>query len=139
MASNREPFMAPSKCGPWWRLRSEGVVWGNIPLGAFVQNSIVCRVDHLSPQAAGRDIMTGQCPLCRDGSIERGFCRKCWSGRGPGSTRKDAEEVKSSARDEISPGERWFNQETSPDEQRAMFQLERELEATLKFEHGRGQ
>ena len=39
-------------------------------------------------------------------------------------------------RDEVSSGEHWFNQETSTTERRAMFWLERELEATLKFEHG---
>lgn len=83
--------------------------------------------------------MAGRCPLCRDGSIERGLCSKCRSGHGPGGTRKDAEEVNSYAPNEINPGEHWFNQETSPAERRAMFWLERELEATLKFEHGGGQ
>ena len=38
--------------------------------------------------------------------------------------------------DEVSLGERWFNQETSTVEQRALFRLEKELEATLRFEHG---
>ena len=75
--------------------------------------------------------MAGRYPLCRDGSVERGKCSRCRSGRDPSDMGKDAEEVNSSVREEVSPGERWFNQETSSTEQRAMFQLERELEATL--------
>ena len=102
-------------------------------------NSIVCWVEHPSLQAVGRDAMVSCYPLCRDGFVERGICSKCRSGRGLGGTGKDTEEVNSSTRDEISSGEHWFNQETSSAERRAMFQLERELETTLKFEHGGGQ
>lgn len=36
----------------------------------------------------------------------------------------------------MSPGERWFTMETSPVERRALFQLEKELEVPLLFEHG---
>ena len=82
--------------------------------------------------------MAGCCPLCRDGATERGQCNRCRSGHGPGDMGKEAEEVNSYARSEVSPGECWFNQETMPAELRAMFQLEREMDATLKFEHGSG-
>lgn len=34
------------------------------------------------------------------------------------------------------PGERWFTMENSPAERRALSRLEKELEATLLFEHG---
>ena len=37
---------------------------------------------------------------------------------------------------EMSPGEHWFTMETSPAERRVLFRLEKELEATLLFEHG---
>jgi len=36
---------------------------------------------------------------------------------------------------EMSPGERWFTMETSSAELRALFRIEKELEATLLFEH----
>ena len=36
----------------------------------------------------------------------------------------------------MSLGERWFTMETSPTERWALFKLEKELEATLLFEHG---
>jgi hypothetical protein len=35
-------------------------------------------------------------------------------------------------------GEHWFNLETSPVKRRVLFQLEREMDATLTFEHGGG-
>ena len=71
--------------------------------------------------------------------MERERCSRCRGGRGPGSAGKEEEEVNSTTRDEVSPGEQWFNQETSMVERRALFCLEKELEATLKFEHGRRQ
>ena len=37
---------------------------------------------------------------------------------------------------EMSPSERWFTMENSPVERRALSRLEKELEATLLFEHG---
>lgn len=37
---------------------------------------------------------------------------------------------------EMSSGECWFTMETSPAERQALFRLEKELEATLLFEHG---
>ena len=37
--------------------------------------------------------------------------------------------------DEVNPGERWFNLETSPAEWHALFHLEWEMDATLMFEH----
>lgn len=40
---------------------------------------------------------------------------------------------------EVNPGERWFNLETYPAERRALFHLEKEMEATLMFEHGGSQ
>ena len=36
----------------------------------------------------------------------------------------------------MSPSERWFTMENSPAERRALSRLEKELEATLLFEHG---
>lgn len=40
--------------------------------------------------------------------------------------------------DEVNPGERWLDLETSSVERRALFRLEREMDATLMFEHGGG-
>ena len=57
--------------------------------------------------------MAGHFPLCREGSAERGQCNMCWSGRGPGDMGKEDEEVNLYARDEVSPGEHWFNQENT--------------------------
>ena len=37
---------------------------------------------------------------------------------------------------EANPGEHWFTMETSSVEQQALFHLEKEMEATLMFEHG---
>lgn len=71
--------------------------------------------------------------------MERGRCSKCKGRRGPGSVGKEEEEVNSTVCDEVIPRERWFNQETSTVEQRDSFRLEKELEATLGFEHGRRQ
>lgn len=53
--------------------------------------------------------MGGRCPLCRDGSAERGQWSSCPSEHGPGGMGKEAEEVNSYARGEVSPGEPWFN------------------------------
>ena len=136
MAASREPFMAPSDSKPRLKLSKVDVFWGNIPPAVLRLNHSVSWSEHLPPQAAGRDIMEGRFPLCRDESVEHGRCSRCRGGHGLGSTRKEEEEVNSTTHDEVSPGERWFNQETSTAEQRALFQLEKELEPTFRFEHG---
>ena len=64
---------------------------------------------HPPPQAAGKDVMARRCPLFREGSSERGHCIRCRSGHGLGGMGKEAEEVNSSARGEVNPGEHWFN------------------------------
>ena len=109
MASSRKPFMALSDSGPRWRLGKVGAVKGGIPPKVPLKNNSVCWVEHLSPQAADRDIMVGRCPLCRDGFVEHGRYSRCQSGHGPGDAGKEEDEVNSSVCDEFSLGERWFN------------------------------
>ena len=53
-----------------------------------------------------------------------------------GNSEKAEAEGSQGGGQEMSPGERWFTMETSPAERRALFWLEKELEATLLFEHG---
>lgn len=77
--------------------------------------------------------------MFREGSTKRGNYSRCRSGRGLGGTRKEAEEVHLIGSGEVNSGERWFNMETTPAERCAMFDLEREMDATLIFEHGGGQ
>ena len=82
--------------------------------------------------------MAGRCPLFREGSTERGNCSRCRSGHGPGGTGKEAEEVYPISSGEVNLGECWFNMETMSAERHALFRLEREMDATLMFEHGGG-
>ena len=87
--------MAPSEGGPRWRLRNVGVVWGSIPPVELCLNYTMCWSMYLPPQVVGRDVMVGCCPLCIDGSVERGKCSRCRSRRGPDSMGKEEEEVNS--------------------------------------------
>lgn len=56
--------MTPSDGGPSSKLSKVGVLRGNIPPVALCLNHSANRSDHLSPQAVGRNVVVGHCPLC---------------------------------------------------------------------------
>ena len=63
MVALREPFMDPLDGGPYLKLSKVGVCWGNIPPAVLHINHYVSWSEHPPPQATGRDIMVGCCPL----------------------------------------------------------------------------
>ena len=81
--------------------------------------------------------MSGCNPLSREDSRDNCNCSRC-GGRNYGGSGKDAEEFNMSLGEDDDQGEQWFKQENSQAKQQSLFCLERELDATLCFEHGDG-
>ena len=139
MESSGAPFMTPLVCGPCSKLRGDGGAWRSIPLVGFMAIVSLHREVYPPPQVQGKSVMAGSCPLFQEVSTESGNFSQCRHGCNPGGTGKEVEEVRPVGTRAVNPGEWWFNLQTTPAERRALFCLEREIDATLMFEHGGGQ
>jgi hypothetical protein len=71
-----------------------------------------------------------------DGATKARNGGKLRRGSSSGGPNKVVEEMRQGVGGKVNPGEPWFNLETSSSEWWDLFRLEREMEATLMFEHG---
>ena len=55
--------MAPLVCGPFLNLRGDGGAWRSILPGCFVSIIFLFREVYLPPQAQGKSVIAGRCPL----------------------------------------------------------------------------
>ena len=78
--------------------------------------------------------MAGRSPLSREGSREGFHCSRCRGGHSMGGSGKEVAENQVVGNGGENLEERWYNLENSVGERRSLFFLERELDASLRFE-----
>lgn len=135
--SSGEPFMAPSRRVICMAIGCKFKGGRSITLDRPLQVSFRCKATNSLAKAKGKWKMEGQSPLSREGSKEGCNCSHC-GGCSVGGLGKEVEEIIFPKDGGENPGERWFNEENSQAKRRSLLHLERELDASLLFEHGGG-
>ena len=133
--SNREPCMAPSGHVPCKALGGGETEERNIHFVGLLQGVCRCRVVNRKLPLVVWWRMSGRSPLSMEDSKDGYNCSRC-GGHSYGGSGKEVEETSMSLGDDDNLGEQWFNRENSQAEHRSLFPLEREFDATLRFEHG---
>ena len=133
--SNRDPFMAPLGHVPCRDLGAGGIEERDIRFVGLLQGECRGRVVNMKLAQVVGERMSRRSPLSMEDNKDSCNCSRC-RGRSYGGSNKDAEESNMSLGNEDNLGEQWFNRENSQTEHWSLFCLERELDTTLRFEHG---
>lgn len=136
VAARGVPFMAPSFCDLSLDIQATRVFGRHSPLRKLEWVELLWS-EELAPlqKSALRHMAEMGFKFSASSSAE-GISRRLRSGNNLGGLEKAAVDDRQGGGEEVNPGERWFTMETSPAERRALFRLEKEMEATLMFEHG---
>ena len=135
MESSRMPFMAPLVCDPCLNILANEESWWHSSPGSFVSVMTLCVEEVSPPQCLALWKMAERGSNYSAGATTDGSGGRFKRGSGSSSPKKTTVEVHQGGGGEANPGERWFNLETSPAERRALFHLEREMDATLLFKY----
>lgn len=130
------PFMAPLVCAPCLHTTKEEESEKHSATGNYVWVTVWSSEELLPPQWSVRGRMADHTSTLSDGATAAQNGGRLRRGSNSSGLDKDVEETCQGVGGEVNLGERWFNLETSSSERRALFRLEREMEATLMFEHG---
>ena len=139
VTSNGVPFMAPLECDPHLITPADGEFWRNSSPVSFVLVMTLCAQEFSPSQLLALRKMAEGGSNSSAGSTTDGSGGRLKRGSGSGGREKTSVDVREGGGGEVNQGECWFNLETSSVERRALFRLEREMDATLMFEYGGSQ